>query len=164
VAILTAIAVPGFRKATEDFRFNTVLQDILDIQKACRAYYLIFNEFPENGWNDIRDKLLPFVPRHLIDPNRGHEKHAHRWAHKAFGKYDYHVNNFVNDEGTIGVSLILLMPGTTEWNKYYNKFKSHLGERYISKSSFNNRMFCILPECPGPTDLNSNTLWEDRYY
>jgi prepilin-type N-terminal cleavage/methylation domain-containing protein len=173
VAIFTAIAVPGFRKATEDFRFNTVLQDTLDIMKACRNYYLIFNEFPPNMSNGIPDRLLPLVPKYLIDPNKGNDEHgkatiAHQWTHKALGKYDYHVNNFMGmtyKPHSMGVSLYQLKRDTADWSKCYNKFKSCLGERYITEFSPRyDRMFCILPECPAPTDLNSDTLWEDRYY
>jgi type II secretory pathway pseudopilin PulG len=169
VAILTAIAVPGFRKATEDFRLNATLEEVVDILKACRNYYLIFNEFPPNLVDDIPDKLYPFVPRHLIDPNRGQSNHAHRWARRPLGKaaYKYDLDNFMNTSykpHSAGVSLYNLRPNTADWNKCYNKFKSCLGEKYMADFSLHDRMFCLLPECPGAIDLNSNTLWENRYY
>jgi hypothetical protein len=156
VAILTAIAIPGFKKTTEDFRLNTTLEDTLDIMKACRAYYLIFNEFPPNIWDDIPDKLLPFVSRHLIDPNRGHAGYAHRWSRKPLGKtaYNYDLDCIYN---SVCVSLLGIKPSAADWNKCYNKFKSSLGEKYIG--SYNNdRMRCILPE-----SAISGT-WENRYY
>jgi prepilin-type N-terminal cleavage/methylation domain-containing protein len=169
VAILTAIAIPGFRKATEDFRLNSTLEDTVDILKACRNYYLIFNEFPSNVYNDIPAKLLPFVPSHLIDPRPSYGN-SHRWNRIPLGKtaYGYDLDNFM-DTGkkphSMGVSLYGIRQNTAEWNKCYNRFKSCLGERYITTLiGSNDRMFCILPECPGSTDLNSNTLWENRYY
>jgi hypothetical protein len=172
VAILTAIAVPGFKKATEDYRLNSTAEDTLSILKACRNYYLIFNEFPPNMSNGIPDRLLPFVPRHLIDPNKGTDSQgranvAHRWAPRALGNYEYHVNNFMQENykphGT-GVSLYGVGYGTANWNKLYNRFKSIIGERYISPFDWKDRMFCMLPESPGSTDPDSNTLWENRYY
>jgi type II secretory pathway pseudopilin PulG len=167
VAILTAIAVPGFKKVTEDFRLNATIEDTLDIIKACRSYYLIFNEFPPNIYDDIPDKLLPFVPSHLVDPTPSHGN-AHRWTRRPLGKtaYNYDLDNFMsisNKPHSTGVSLIGVKPGTADWNKCYNKFKSSLGEKYITTHA-NDRMFCVLPECPGSIDLNSNTLWENRYY
>jgi prepilin-type N-terminal cleavage/methylation domain-containing protein len=162
VAILTAIAIPGFKKATEDFRVNTTLEDTLAILKTCRAYYLIFNEFPGDWTETIPDKLLPFAPGHLIGP-------SHRWNHKPLGKtaYRYDLDNFMSTGDkphSMGVSLHGITPGTDEWNKCYNKFKSCLGEKYITDFSWCTRMACFLPECPGSMDFNSNTMWENRYY
>jgi prepilin-type N-terminal cleavage/methylation domain-containing protein len=175
VAILTAIAVPGFKKATEDFRLNATLEDTVDILKACRAYYLVFNEFPPDMGNGIPDRLLPFVPRRLIDPNKGTDNQsraniAHRWNCRPLGKtaYNYDLDNVMSLDykpHSMGVSLIGIKPGTADWNKCYNKFKSSVGEKYITTLTPNNdRMFCVLPECPGSTDLNSNTTWDNRYY
>jgi hypothetical protein len=153
VAILTAIAVPGFKKATEDFRLNATLEDTLGILKACRAHYLIFNEWPPNVWDDISDKLLPFVPRHLIDPNRGQGGHARRWSRRPLGQGHYDLDCVYN---SMCVSLIGIKPGTADWNKCYNKFKSSIGEKYIG--SYNNdRMRCIFPE-------SAVAPWENRYY
>jgi prepilin-type N-terminal cleavage/methylation domain-containing protein len=155
VAILTAIAIPGFKKATEDFRLNSTLEDTLDILKACRSYYLIFNEFPPNVWDDIPDKLLPFVPRHLIDPNRGQGGHARRWSCSPLGKAacNYDLDCVYN---SMRLSLIGIKPGTADWNKCYNKFKLSMDAKYIS--SYNNdRMCCVLPE-------STISPWENRYY
>ncbi|MDR0392992.1 MAG: type II secretion system GspH family protein [Puniceicoccales bacterium] len=168
VAILTAIAVPGFKKATEDFRLNATLEDTLDIMKACRAYYLIFNEFLPDDHDGIIAKLRPLLPSHLVDPTPSYGK-THRLNHRPLNSksYEYHFNNFMQmnyqPHGT-GVSLRGVAPGTADWNKCYNKFKSVIGERYISPFSWKDRMLCLLPECPGSTDLNSNTTWDNRYY
>jgi hypothetical protein len=53
VAILTAIAIPGFRKATEDFRLNEFACNFDSLIKAFRSYYLIFNEWPADVVNNI---------------------------------------------------------------------------------------------------------------
>jgi prepilin-type N-terminal cleavage/methylation domain-containing protein len=170
VAILTIIAIPGFKKATEDFRLNSTVEDTLDIIKACRNYYLIFNEFPPNMGDDIPDKLLPFVPKHLIDPNRGTGGQVRRWNHRPLGKtaYNYDLDNFMDlsqyKPHGMGISLYGLKQNTADWNKLYNKFKSIIGERYITLGPESNRMFCLLPECPGSADLNGNATWENRYY
>jgi prepilin-type N-terminal cleavage/methylation domain-containing protein len=67
VAILSAIAIPGFRKATEDFRLNECVYNIECVIKACRNYYLIFNEFPPNGSNNTvpAGNIRCFLPNHL---------------------------------------------------------------------------------------------------
>ncbi|MDR2396332.1 MAG: type II secretion system GspH family protein [Puniceicoccales bacterium] len=41
VAILAAIAVPGFKKATEDFRLNEFACNFDSLIKATRSYYLM---------------------------------------------------------------------------------------------------------------------------
>jgi prepilin-type N-terminal cleavage/methylation domain-containing protein len=163
VAILAAIAIPGFRKVTEDFRLNATLEDTLDIMKACRVYYLIFNEFlPDTSTNGIPNRLRPFLPYHLIKTATGN------WNRAALGKYSYDIDNFMtssNKPHSAGVSLSGLKPNTADWNKCYNKFKSIIETRYITtRIGSNDRMFCLLPECPGSTDPNSNTTWENRYY
>jgi type II secretory pathway pseudopilin PulG len=169
VAILAAIAIPGFKKATEDFRLNATLEDTVDILKACRAYYLIFNEFPLDWSAGIPDNLCPFVPSHLIDPRPSYGS-LHQWVRKPLGKtaYRYDLDNFMNTGDkphTVGLALHDIRPGTADWDKCYNKFKSILGERYITDFSWCVRMCCLLPECPGSNiDLNSNTTWENRYY
>ncbi|MDR0756213.1 MAG: type II secretion system GspH family protein, partial [Puniceicoccales bacterium] len=164
VAILTAIAVPGFRKATEDFRLNATLEDTLDIMKACRAYYLIFNEFPQNAdWDDIPSKMYPFVPRHLIDASK------RKWARRPLGNtaYCYDLENWMTEDSPVngaGIALFGITPNTTDWNKCYHVFKSIVGERYVILNKNKNGMACLLPECPGSTIPNSTTTWENRYY
>jgi prepilin-type N-terminal cleavage/methylation domain-containing protein len=166
VAILTAIAVPGFKKATEDYRLNSTVEDTLDIFKAFRAYYLIFNEFPLDESNGtIPSRLRPFVPNRLINPATG------KWNTVPLGNkaYSYDIDNWMahssNKPRSMGISLCGIKQNTADWNKCYNKFKSRIGERYIIPWLHNNGyMFCLLPECPGSTDINGNTLWDNRYY
>jgi prepilin-type N-terminal cleavage/methylation domain-containing protein len=99
VAILAAIAVPGFKKATEDFRVNSTVEDTLDILKACRAYYLIFNEFSPDCNDNIPTKLYPFVPSYLVNPSR-------KWNRRPLGNaaYNYDLENFMS----IGTHLLNL--------------------------------------------------------
>ncbi|MDR0755619.1 MAG: type II secretion system GspH family protein, partial [Puniceicoccales bacterium] len=167
VAILTAIAVPGFRKATEDFRLNATLEDTVDILKAFRAYYLIFNEFPPDATvlSAVPGRLKPFLPSRLINPATG------KWNVVPLGNkaYCYDVDNWMssgsNRPRSIGISLYGIKQSTVDWNKCYNKFKSCVGERYITPWIHNNsHMICLLPECPGSTIPNSTTKWENRYY
>ncbi|MDR0393427.1 MAG: type II secretion system GspH family protein [Puniceicoccales bacterium] len=159
VALLTAIAIPGFRKVTEDFRVNTTLEDTMDILKAFRAYYLIFNEFPPDASNsDIPNRLLPFLPSRLINPA------THKWNVVPLGNkaYCYDIDNWMghssNKPHSIGISLYGIKQNTTDWNKCYNKFKWSMGERYITPwLHVNGYMICLLPECPGSTTPSSNT-------
>jgi prepilin-type N-terminal cleavage/methylation domain-containing protein len=67
VAILTAIAVPGFRKATEDFRLNEFAYNFESLIKACRNYYLIFNEWPGDDSRNVVPvgNIHHFLPNHL---------------------------------------------------------------------------------------------------
>jgi prepilin-type N-terminal cleavage/methylation domain-containing protein len=163
VAILTAIAIPGFKKATEDFRLNSTLEDTLDIMKACRAYYLIFNEWPPDVADDIPDKLCLFVSGHLLDPNRGGNNYLHRWGRRPLGKtsYSYSIDGYPNNNTRIGLAGI--QPGTADWNKCYNKLKLSVGEKYLV--NVGNRISCFFPESPGSIQpLDSNTPWENRYY
>ncbi|MDR0647630.1 MAG: prepilin-type N-terminal cleavage/methylation domain-containing protein, partial [Puniceicoccales bacterium] len=162
VAILAAIAIPGFRKATEDFRLNATLEDTVDILKSFRAYYLIFNEFPpDTGNSGVPARLRPFLPNRLINPATG------KWNVVPLGKkaYSYDIDNWMTISSqkphSIAISLCGIMQNTTDRNKCYNKFKSSMGARYIYFGGF---MLCLLPECPGSTDPNNNTTWENRYY
>ncbi|MDR0755414.1 MAG: hypothetical protein LBE99_00670 [Puniceicoccales bacterium] len=63
----------------------------------------------------------------------------------------------------MGVTLIGVRRGIADWDKCYNKFQPVLGQYVVGRHN-DGRMFCALPECPGSIDLNSNTLWENRYY
>ncbi|MDR1254884.1 MAG: type II secretion system GspH family protein [Puniceicoccales bacterium] len=166
VAILTAIAVPGFKKATEDYRLNSTVEDTLSILKACRNYYLIFNEFPPDAdWDDIPDKLRPFVSNHLINAS------TRKWARKPLGKtsYGYDVENWLNGATyrrphSSGVSLTGIRSNTTDLEKCYRKFCSIMEERYVTKDNKSGGMICTLPECPGSTDPDSNATWDNWYY
>jgi prepilin-type N-terminal cleavage/methylation domain-containing protein len=162
VAILTAIAVPGFRKATEDFRLNATLEDTVDILKAFRAYYLIFNEFPPDASNSgIPSRLRPFVPHRLINPATS------KWNVVPLGNkaYCYDVDNWMGISSQIPHSIFITLVGiranTTDWNKCYNKFKLCMEARYIYRTG---SMICLLPECPGSTDPNNTMTWKNRYY
>jgi hypothetical protein len=137
------------------------LEDTLDILKAHRTYYIIFNEWPGDGGDNIAAKLCPFVLNHLMNPNR-------RWNRRPLNStaYNYDWENFVSYAGTlphsVGISLIGIKPGTDAWDKCYLKFQPVIRSRYIM--SRGDRMCCLLPECPGSIDLNSNTTWDNRYY
>jgi hypothetical protein len=160
VAILTAIAVPGFKKATEDFRLNSTLEDTLDILKACRNYYLIFNEFPPDmSSGGVPGRLRPFVSNRLINPATG------RWNVVPLGNkaYFYDINNWMTIQKPyyIGISLCSIGKNTADWNKCYNKFKLCVEEKYDYDGS---SITCLLHECPGSTTSNRNTKWENRYY
>ncbi|MDR1254795.1 MAG: type II secretion system GspH family protein [Puniceicoccales bacterium] len=67
VAILTAIAIPGFKKATEDFRLNEFACNYESLIKAYRSYYLIFNEWPADGGRNTipAGNIRYFLPNHL---------------------------------------------------------------------------------------------------
>jgi hypothetical protein len=67
VAILTAIAVPGFRKVTEDFRLNEFAFNFESLIKSTRAYYLIFNEWPPDPIRGYipAGNIRYFLPNHL---------------------------------------------------------------------------------------------------
>jgi prepilin-type N-terminal cleavage/methylation domain-containing protein len=71
VALLTAIAVPGFKKATEDFRLNEFVCNFDSLIKAYRSYYLIFNEWPADGTENTipAGNILYFLPNHLHKGN-----------------------------------------------------------------------------------------------
>jgi hypothetical protein len=164
VAILTAIAVPGFRKATEDFRLNATLEDTLDILKSCRAYYLIFNEFPPDA-GPLPNRLDLFIPTRLMNPSKN------LFICRPLGKtaYAYDVDNWMGNSSykphSIGVSLYRIGLNATDQEKYYRKVRSIMEERYVIKNNIDARMICLLPECPSSNiDFNSNTLWDNRYY
>jgi prepilin-type N-terminal cleavage/methylation domain-containing protein len=163
VAILSAIAIPGFKKATEDFRLNSTLEDTLDIMKACRAYYLIFNEWPaDTNCDDIPDRLLPFVPRHLINPERGRGDLDHSWNCKPLWNqsYCYDIDNW--DGRTVAVTLLGIGEGA-DWDKIYYKLRSIIGERYVLQAYYGG-MWCLFPDCPGSIDLKADITCENRYY
>jgi hypothetical protein len=140
------------------------VEDTLNIIKACRNYYLIFNEFPPNAdWDNIPNKLCPFVPSHLMDSS------LRKWNRKPLGNtaYCYDIENWMTEVSTVdgaGIALFGITPNTADWNKCYHVFKSIIGERYVMLNKNKNGMACLLPECPGSTNLTSNTLWENRYY
>jgi hypothetical protein len=101
------------------------------------------------------------VPSHLINSSK-------RWNRRPLNStaYKYDWENFLSYANTlphsVGVSLIGIRPGTAAWDKCYLNFQPVIGSRYIM--SRGDRMCCLLPECPGSTEPNSNALWENRYY
>jgi hypothetical protein len=72
VAILTAIAIPGFKKATEDFRLNEFACNFDSLIKSFRSYYLIFNEWlgDTNANNIPTGNIRYFLPHHLYKGNQ----------------------------------------------------------------------------------------------
>ncbi|MDR0393222.1 MAG: prepilin-type N-terminal cleavage/methylation domain-containing protein [Puniceicoccales bacterium] len=72
VAIFTIIAVPGFKKTMQDLKLNEFACNFEGLIKAFRSYYLIFNEWPNDGSrNTIPPKnILYFLPNHLHKGNQ----------------------------------------------------------------------------------------------
>jgi hypothetical protein len=142
---------------------NIYANEVVDLVKSFRAYYLIFNEFPPDaGWDEVPNKLRPFVPHHLIDSSQ------RKWNRRPLGNtaYLYDLENWVNKSqyktNSSGVSLYGLK--STDLEKCYRKFRSIMEERYVIKDNGNGGMICTLPECPGATVPSSTTPWENRYY
>ena len=53
VGILVLIAVPGFKKAYQDFWIQRTLSDADTLLQSCRSYYLIYNEIPPDSQKNL---------------------------------------------------------------------------------------------------------------
>ena len=63
IAIITLWAVPGIRKAYEDFKIKETLSHIDTFISSFRSFYLIKNEFPgDSGNNYIKTKYVWCLP------------------------------------------------------------------------------------------------------
>lgn len=52
IAIITLWAVPGIRKAYEDFKFRQTFDELNTFVSSFRAFYLVQNEFPADSGNN----------------------------------------------------------------------------------------------------------------
>ncbi|MDR2396538.1 MAG: type II secretion system GspH family protein [Puniceicoccales bacterium] len=92
VAILTIIAVPGFKKTMRDLKFNEFACNFEGLIKAFRSYYLIFNEWPA----DVNDHIVPsgniryFLQHHLYKGNQ----FIYRPLRKSTASFDF--ENWIN--------------------------------------------------------------------
>jgi prepilin-type N-terminal cleavage/methylation domain-containing protein len=149
VAILTAIAVPGFRKATEDFRLNEFACNFDSLIKACRNYYLIFNEWP----GDTSRGYIPpgnicyFLPNHLYKGSQ-----LLYSPFKKGGTTQFDFDNYM-DNGTMSIK-------ARELGTYFQL----AGEKLQSLSDHKNHFVqegstitYYFPDVPKPTS-------ENRYY
>jgi prepilin-type N-terminal cleavage/methylation domain-containing protein len=148
VAILTAIAIPGFKKATEDFRLNEFACNFDSLIKSTRAYYLIFNEWPPDPsrTNVPSGNIRYFLPSHLHKGNQliyaplrksgtafdfdnyiGSETMGIRarelgtYLQLAWGKLQLlgeHKNHFIREGNNI-LYQFLDIPPTNNENRYY---------------------------------------------
>jgi prepilin-type N-terminal cleavage/methylation domain-containing protein len=166
VAILTAIVVPGFRKTMQDLKLNECVCNIECVIKACRNYYLIFNEFPPNGSDHMvpAGKIRCFLPNHLYKGDR--------FTYVPLGK----SGNAFDFENTLGWNNCSIMQAGLSWcignaNDFkmvwdklqslddYKKHIYNVKDTYLSKDK---DMYYDFPEFPRKTE--SIRRAENRYY
>ncbi|MDR0393294.1 MAG: hypothetical protein LBH52_03650 [Puniceicoccales bacterium] len=168
MAILAAIAVPGFKKATEDIRMNIYANEVLNLVKSFRAYYLIFNEFPPNATNGdlIPNVLIPFIPRQYVT-NR---KQGTEWYFNCHplgstkNWYDLDNTMTMTQHNYNTCAVATMLKSSSDIKPCLEKLKLIFDERFLVTDTTNwvnwshgiAKLFCVLPECPGKV--------ENRYY
>ena len=68
LVIVTTVAVPQFKKCFEDIHVNKSLDDVDSLMQSMRSYYLVMNEFPEDG-NPTTRAELPVKAGWAFQPN-----------------------------------------------------------------------------------------------
>jgi prepilin-type N-terminal cleavage/methylation domain-containing protein len=166
VAILTAIAVPGFKKVTEDFRLNECICNTEFVIKACRNYYLIFNEFPPNGSNNTvpSGNIRCFLPNHLYKGDR----FTYVPLKKSGSGFDFENTIGWNTCSIMQAGLSLRMANINDfkimWDKLqslddYKKHVYNVNDTYLTKDR---DIYYDFPEFPRKTE--SIRKAENRYY
>ncbi|MDR2769327.1 MAG: type II secretion system GspH family protein [Puniceicoccales bacterium] len=164
VAILSAIAIPGFRKATEDIRMNIYVNEVVNLVKSFRSYYLIFNEFPPNATNGdlIPNVLIPFIPRHYVTNKRKGTEWYFNCHPLGNTKNWYDLDNTMtmtqHNYNTCAVATMLT--SSSDINPCLEKLKLIFDERFLVTDTTNwvnwsygmAKIFCVLPECPGKAE------------
>jgi prepilin-type N-terminal cleavage/methylation domain-containing protein len=160
VTILTAIAIPGFRKATEDFRLNEFACNFDSLIKAYRSYYLIFNEWPgDGGLNTVpAGRILYFLPNHL---HKGNQL-TYTPLRKSGTSFDF--ENWINLKNStvpaIGLTARSLSNDfQSAWEKLQSlgDYKNHFYNIKDVSLATNRDIFYRFPDIP----LTNN---ENRYY
>ncbi|MDR0647386.1 MAG: prepilin-type N-terminal cleavage/methylation domain-containing protein [Puniceicoccales bacterium] len=160
VAILTTIAIPGFKKTMQDLKFNEFVCNFEGLIKAFRSYYLIFNEWPADvGTNAIPSgNIRRFLQNHLYSGNQ----FIYRPMRKSAAAFDFEnwlTGNVRADDGTIlRIAVDARIGNKQDAQLYFNKlvtldnFKGHM---YYHGST------CLIYRVP---EAAHNDCTENRYY
>ena len=177
VAILSAFAIPGFKKISDDMKINQTVNDTLALIKSMRSYYLIFNEFcPDGKYEYVDSKMRPFLPSCFITDRVGHGTQINPTCCPLNNSnYYYDVNLFLGRAGTIPHTLSLSMvkrnnsSNKGQESQLAEKLKACLGEIYVQYDpSPYGVLNIMMPECPVSNEASiltsKNISCENRYY
>ncbi|MDR0755370.1 MAG: prepilin-type N-terminal cleavage/methylation domain-containing protein [Puniceicoccales bacterium] len=160
VAILTAVAVPGFKKTMRDLKFNEFVCNFESLIKVFRSYYLIFNEWPADGNTNIvpSGNIRYLLPNHLYRENQ----FIYRPLRKSGASFDFEnwiTGNIYSDDGVLlRIAVDARIGDKTNATLCFNRltdlddFKNHL---YYHCST------CVIYRVP---EAAHNTCTENRYY
>jgi hypothetical protein len=134
--------------------------------KACRNYYLIFNEFPPNGSTNTvpAGKIRYFLPNHLY---KG-DLFTYVPLGKSGNKFDFENTIGWNTCSTMQAGLTLRVANINDFKSVWDKFQSlddykkhfyNVNDVYLVK---NKDMYYDFPEFPQKTE--SIRKAENRYY
>ncbi|MDR2769032.1 MAG: prepilin-type N-terminal cleavage/methylation domain-containing protein [Puniceicoccales bacterium] len=160
VTILSTIAIPGFKKATEDFRLNEFACNFDSLIKSFRSYYLIFNEWPADVSNNVipSGNIRHFLQHHLYKGNN----FIYKPLRKSGAAFDF--ENWALNDGRVMATMGLTARelGThfkLAWEKLQslNDHKTHLFNIKDASLKKDIDIFYRFPDIP-------TTNNENRYY
>jgi hypothetical protein len=160
VAIFTTIAVPGFKKTMQDLKLNEFACNFDSLIKAFRSYYLIFNEWPADGGDNVvpSGKIRYFLQHHLYSGNQ----FIYRPLRKSGTAFDF--ENWILNDGRVMSTVGLTARGLGNnfqlgWGKLQlsGDHKNHFFNVKDLVLTQNSDIFYRFPDIP-------QTNNENRYY
>ena len=123
IAILGAIAVPGFKKVYVDFKIMEAYDTINTMLSAIRSYYLIYSDQPNPGRdNVVEDRMLPLLsgewvkkPDYPVTTSWGKKVHSTQPAKEKLNLFLNTTRYGYSIYGYAGMLLVF----------YYDKSKHH---------------------------------------
>ena len=158
VALITSWAVPGIKKAYEDFKFRQTFDELNTIVSSFRAFYLIQGEFPEDSGNNyVKTYYAWCLPSNYY--TRTLKNSEYQLNVKPYKATSYDVDNwFGNPEKSFFISIYK----HTEANGWFPRLQENYPFFVVYKT--NGGSACLgFPEVV-QIYVTDSTAFRNRYY
>ena len=159
IAIITLWAVPGIKKAYEDFKIKETLSHVDTFVSSFRSFYLIKNEFPEDSGNNyVKTKYAWCLPNSYY--TRTLRNSEYQLNIKPYQATAYDIDNWLfSDRHKQFYITIYRQGGAQEWYarllEKYPMCKIHLDDGHAACLSFMPNLEQYVTE---------DTSFRNRYY
>jgi len=178
LVIVTTVAIPQFKKCFEDIHLNKSLDDLDSLMQSTRSYYLVMNEFPDDGTPTIHmpaEAGWAFQTNFLGEKQQSNGKDFYIFTVKPWKGFNYDWDCWTGTNYH-SAEWVLLFSGQTD-KSIANRalFKQKLLQRYgidldeensghtIAKKGNKNYTYLNFPMVETPKIEKEENYW-NRYY
>ncbi|MGX8716385.1 MAG: type II secretion system protein [bacterium] len=167
IALIATWAIPGVRRAYKDFMFRRSAENLDVIYGSIRAYYLVFNEYPDDTSSDLIKKnvVWAFPSNFYTRTLNGTAYYLNVRPYEEGMTLKYDIDNFISSRNDIKAFAITIKQADGTGNSTTNHWSDFLEERYPyaqTRIIGGSTLLCY-PEIAEPY-ITDAKIYRNRYY